>query len=282
MTDHGPGDGEKAVNRGGTPAALTPQHIFLPREVVARMPHATLDELADELSHLGGVRVCAATIRRTLRVQGIVRSMPVRQAGGKSVESVVPVASPKRYGHTAAHRREAGQYSTDLADAEWQLVADLFERPEGEPRCAGMLRASAPGRCLLLCAAHRLRLAAPAVELRTVAGGLKAFVRWVEVDAFEQMQDRLRQQWRARMGRKAETSAAVIDAQSNRASPQGGECGYDAGRKVKCRKRHLVVGLLLAVTVTAANVQDRDSAAEVVAQACRKDPSIERLYNDGA
>lgn len=61
-----------------------------------------------------------------------------------------------------------------------------------------------------------------------------------------------------------------VDAQSNRASPQGGECGYDAGQKVKGRKRHILMdtlGLVLALTVTAANLRDRDGAAEVVAQA---------------
>ncbi|RYE72127.1 MAG: helix-turn-helix domain-containing protein [Oxalobacteraceae bacterium] len=72
MTQHWSGDGEKAVNRGARPVALTPQHIFLLREIVERMPHATLDELAAELDRLGDVRVCTATIRRTLRVQGIV------------------------------------------------------------------------------------------------------------------------------------------------------------------------------------------------------------------
>lgn len=113
----------------------------------------------------------------------------------------------------------------------------------------------------------------------------KAFVRWVETDAFEHMHNRLRQQWRSRMGRSTEPTAAVIDAQSNRGSPQGGESGYDAGKKVKGRKRHIIVdtlGLLLAVTVTAASVQDRDGAADVVAQACRKAPTIARLYTDGA
>ena len=78
MTEHRSGDGEKAVNRGGRPVALAPQHILLLREIVARMPHATLDELADELDRLTNVRVCTATIRRTLRAQGIVRSMPAR------------------------------------------------------------------------------------------------------------------------------------------------------------------------------------------------------------
>ena len=61
--------------------------------------------------------------------------------------------------------------------------------------------------------------------------------------------------------------------------------GFDAGKKVKGRKRHLVVdtlGLLLAVTITAASVQGRDAAAEVVAQACTKVAGLKKLYADGA
>jgi putative transposase len=77
MTKQWPGCGEKVVNRGGSPAALTPHHILVLHEIVARMPHATLDELAAELDHLGEVRVCTVTICRKLRAQGIVRSMPV-------------------------------------------------------------------------------------------------------------------------------------------------------------------------------------------------------------
>jgi putative transposase len=102
---------------------------------------------------------------------------------------------------------------------------------------------------------------------------------------FEQMQDRLREQWRSRMGRASTPTAAVIDAQSTRASPQGGESGFDAGKKVKGRKRNLVVdtmGLVIALTVTAASVQDRDAAAAVVAQACAKVPGLEKLYTDSA
>lgn len=86
-------------------------------------------------------------------------------------------------------------------------------------------------------------------------------MRWVQSDAFERMQDRLRQQGRLRMGRGAEPTAAVIDAQSTRSSPQGGGSGFDAGKKVKGRKRHMVVdtlGLLWAVTVAAASVQAPD------------------------
>ena len=87
------------------------------------------------------------------------------------------------------------------------------------------------------------------------------------------------------MGRASTPSAAIIDAQSTRISRQGGESGFDAGKKVKGRKRHLVVdtmGLIIAVSVTAASVQDRDAAATVVTQACSKGPRLERLYTDGA
>jgi transposase len=107
----------------------------------------------------------------------------------------------------------------------------------------------------------------------------------VSAGVFEQMQDRLREQWRSRMGRTSEPTAVVIDAQSTRSSPQGGESGFDAAKKVKGRKRNLVVdtmGLVVALTVTAASVQDRDAAAAVVAQACAKVPHLEKLYTDGA
>ena len=101
----------------------------------------------------------------------------------------------------------------------------------------------------------------------------------------EQLQQRLREQWRRRIERNASPSAAVIDSQSNRISPQGGSSGFDAGKKVKGRKRHLVVdtlGLLLAVAVTAASVQDRDAAPAAVATACAKYTTIEKLFADGA
>lgn len=60
------------------------------------------------------------------------------------------------------------------------------------------------------------------------------------------------------MGRVSTPTAAIIDAQSTRTSPQGGDTGFDAGKKVKGRKRNIVVetmGLIIALMVTAARVQ---------------------------
>jgi putative transposase len=99
------------------------------------------------------------------------------------------------------------------------------------------------------------------------------------------MQDQLRQQWRERRGRHAQPSAAVLDSQSTRGSPQGGGSGFEGAKKLKGRKRHILVdtlGLLLAVSVTAASVTDRDGATGVVAQACAKLPSLKTLFVDGA
>ena len=99
------------------------------------------------------------------------------------------------------------------------------------------------------------------------------------------MHDRLRARWREREKREAGPTAAILDAQSTRGSPQGGGSGYDAGKKVKGRKRHLLVdtlSLLLAVSVTAASVQDRDGAHPLVASALAKHPSIQTLFVDDA
>jgi hypothetical protein len=78
-----------------------------------------------------------------------------------------------------------------------------------------------------------------------------------------------------------------VKRRSECSSPQGGESGFDAGKKVKGRKRNLVVdtmGLVISLTVTAASVQDRDAAAAaaVVAQACAKAPGLQKLYTDSA
>jgi len=273
-------ESQPQANLGGRPSALKPEHIAALHEIVAEHAQASLEEIADELDRRCGLRVCTATIRHTLRAQGIVRL--------KATRRVSPTADkgPKRYGYTAAHRREdVPLYSTNLTDAEWDLVADLFERAPGQRGTpAHYSRRELVNACSYVlrtgCAWRLLPTTFPPWQ-----AVYKAFARWAAAGVFEQMQDRLREQWRSRVGRTDSPTAAVIDAQSNRSSPQGGESGFDAGKKVKGRKRNFVVdtmSLVIALTVTAASVQDRDAAAAVVAQACAKAPGLERLYTDGA
>ena len=253
------------------------------RAITRDMPRSSLDEVTRELARRSGAEVCTVTVRKALRAAGIERVKPVRRAGERAVTQGT---APARYGYTAAHRRSDGVNgaNTDLTDAEWALVADLFERdgqrgapPRYERRqvvnaCNYVVRAG--------CAWRLLPKAFP-----PWSAVYMSFKRWAAAGTFEAMHDRLRQQWRDRVGKAPEPTAAIIDAQSTRGTAQGGDNGFDAGKKVKGRKRHLVVdtlGLLLAVTVTAASVQDRDAAPAVVAQACAKVPGLKKLYTDSA
>ena len=111
-------------------------------------------------------------------------------------------------------------------------------------------------------------------------------MRWARQGKFEALHERLRQQWRQRVKRAEQPNEAVIDSQSSRGSPQGGTLGFDAGKKVKGRKRHLVVdtlGLLLAVVVTSAAVADRAATGQAVAQAyARTGGTLKVLWADSA
>lgn len=97
------------------------------------------------------------------------------------------------------------------------------------------------------------------------------FTRWVRSGAWARVHDALRDQLRVRLGRRPQPSAAIIDSQSVRAADTvaGPSRGYDAGKKINGRKRHIAVdtnGLLLAVVVTIAAIQDRDGGLRLLAR----------------
>ncbi len=85
-------------------------------------------------------------------------------------------------------------------------------------------------------------------------------------------------------GRAAEPTAGVIDSQSVKTTESGGICGYDAGKKTKGRKRHIVtdvLGLLLIIIVHAANIQDRDGAPDLLKAVGKKFPCLLHIFADG-
>lgn len=110
------------------------------------------------------------------------------------------------------------------------------------------------------------------------------FHRWRRSGLWAKLNDTLRRRVRQAEGRTAEPSAAIIDSQSAKGTRTSGTKGYDAGKKVKGTKRHLLVdtiGLLLAVVVHAANIQDREGAKLVLRQAHARFPTLRLIWADG-
>jgi transposase len=266
--------------KAGRPTSIQGERLDALRGLVEERPSATLEELCAEFYCRTGVKVCTLTLYRTLRRAGFQRRIP-------PAEPAAPSAVAPRYGYSQVHRRkgESDRYASCLTDAEWALAADLFEFPAGHRgRPAKYERRTMVDACCYVlrtgCAWAMLPKSFP--PWRTVH---KSFSRWAVQGKFEQLHQRLREQWRQRIERNEQPTAAIIDSQSTRISTQGGESGFDAGKKIKGRKRHLVVdtlGLLLAVTITAASVQDREAAPAVVASACQKYQTLQKLFADSA
>jgi putative transposase len=112
------------------------------------------------------------------------------------------------------------------------------------------------------------------------------YTKWVKDGTWRRINDALREGVRVRGGRDPHPSAAALDSQSVKAAPTGGHRGYDGGKGINGRKRHILVdtlGLLIAVVVTAASATDAAGAIGVLGRVSRVDqPRLETVFVDRA
>ena len=192
----------------GRKPSLNAEHVQVLRAIVADLPHAALAEVTAELARRTGVKVNPVTVRKALRQAGVVRLKPLRRSSlerGAQGRGAGP-----RTSYNAMHRRSSspeGQH-TDLTDAEWALVADLFEReglPGVPPRYARRLMVNAC--CYVVRTGCAWRLVPKSYAPWSTV--YMAFKRWAAAGTFEAMHERLRQQWRQREGKSPQPTAAI-------------------------------------------------------------------------
>jgi transposase len=111
------------------------------------------------------------------------------------------------------------------------------------------------------------------------------YVQWRENGAWEHVTQALRESYRGIIGRAPQPTAAIIDSQSVKTTEMGGPRGYDGGKKIKGRKRHLLVdtqGNLLKHKVHSADVHDRAGAELLLSGLQHLFPAIELIWADTA
>ncbi len=177
-------------------------------------------------------------------------------------------------------------YPSDLTDGQWQVIASHLpaDRPgrRGRPRIW-------PLRVIVEAILYLDRTGCP---WRYLPGSFPPwptvygyFAAWRDDGTLAAVHAALRAQVRAAAGRDTEPTAAIIDSQSVRAAdtvPRASR-GWDNAKKVNGRKRHIAVdamGLLLAVVITAASVQDRDAARPLLWNLHRASRHIRLIWAD--
>ena len=182
----------------------------------------------------------------------------------------------------ADYLRNGLRYASDMTDAEWRLIARRLppRRRLGRPREVDLRQVIEAILFILSTGCQWRALPREFPPYSTVQG---YFYAWRDTGLWQRIVRALVRRARRKLGRKPRPTAAVIDSQSAATTQAGGPRGFDAGKRVYGRKRHIITdtnGLLLAVHVHPANVQDVHGAVPLLERLRQRFPKLRHIFAD--